>query len=320
MSNAVRLSIIAAVVIAVGTALVLIQPPGATGDTLRAAFDAEFHSRPDGYKGLCEHYDFRFPTPPRQMDSGLMYQACAGGQVDVINAFTSDGRIAAFDLQVLEDDQRFFPPYYAAPLVNAAILEAHPELEAPLRKLGGAIDTAQMQTLNYQVDEQGRKARVVARDFLVEQGLLAADAQPRAADDAATIVVAGKQFTEQEILGEMMALMIECTTDLAVDRRLNLGGTMICFNATRSGDIDVYAEYTGTGLVSILEREVMSDPEAVYDLVSREFRERYGLAWFDPFGFNNSYTLTMRKEHAEKLGIATISDLAAHCREQNAAE
>ncbi len=320
MSNSIRLIIIAGLVVAIGVALVLLQPPGAAEGELQAAFDAEFHTRPDGYKGLCAHYDFAFPTKPRQMDPGLMYQACAKGQVDVINAFTSDGRIAAFNLKVLEDDQRFFPPYYAAPLINAQTLAEHPDLEAVLGKLGGAISTQQMQQLNYQVDEKGRKARDVARAFLVDQGLLAQDAQPRTADGAATIVVAGKQFTEQEILGEMMAQMIECTTDLDVDRRLNLGGTMICFNATRSGDIDVYAEYTGTGLVSILEREVMSDPEAVYELVAREFDEQYGLTWLDPFGFNNSYTLTMRHMHAEELGIATISDLAEHCRELNAAE
>jgi len=284
--------------------------PNASQHKLRPAFDAEFHTRPDGYRGLCEHYGFEFPAEPNQMDPGLMYKAAADGTVDIIDAFATDGRITAYDLFVLKDDKQFFPPYYAAPLVRQETLKRLPALEGTLNKLAGHIDDVTMQRLNCEVDEEGRKAADVARGFLVSKGLIPTDARPRNGN-AGEIAIGGKQFTEQEIVAELMAILIECTTDIAVTRKLNLGGTMICFNALKAGDLDLYCEYTGTGLVNILKEDVISDPKAAYNKVKRIFKDRFGLVWLKPFGFNNTYTLTMRKEHAKALGIETISDLAA---------
>ena len=129
------------------------------------------------------------------------------------------------------------------------------------------------------------------------------------------MTVGGKNFTEQEILGEILATLIEHATDISVTRKLNLGSTMICFNALKAGDLDLYAEYTGTGLVNILKRGVITDPDEAHRVVTGEFRERYDLVWLDPFGFNNTYTLTMRRQLADQLGIATISDLARYVNE-----
>ena len=282
-------------------------------ETLTAAFDAEFHTRPDGYKGLCEHYDLSFPVSPKQMDPGLMYKAAADGAVDVIDAFATDGRIAAYNLLVLEDDKHFFPPYYAAPLVRKETLQKHPKIREILEPLAGKITDEQMQQLNYEVDENGRKAAEVAREFLEDAGLIAPDAS-HGDGSAGAITVGGKQFTEQEILGEIMATLIECNSKMRVKRKLNLGGTVICFNALKSGDLDLYAEYTGTGLVNILDQDVIADPDKGYDAVKTAFDERYGLVWLAPFGFNNTYTLTMRRKQADRLEIQTISDLARYVR------
>lgn len=297
---------------AAGVLLAAARP--AVQGKLLAAFDAEFYTRPDGYQGLCEHYGFRFPAS-RQMDPGLMYKAAADGAVDVINAFSTDGRIDAFELVVLEDDRKFFPPYYAAPLIRRETLEQHPQLENLLNSLAGTLSDATMRRLNYAVDEHGEKASTVARRFLVRQGLISADAKP-ARNPADTVTVGGKQFTEQEILGEMVAALIESHTALRVDRRLNLGGTMICFNAVCAGDVDLYVEYTGTGLVSILERKAIADPDASYAAVNKAFGEKYDLVWLKPFGFDNTYTLTMRRGHADRLGIETISDLADYLQSE----
>jgi osmoprotectant transport system permease protein len=276
---------------------------------MRAAFDAEFLTRPDGYRGLSQHYGFEFAAEPVQMDPGLMYRAVADGAVDVIDGFATDGRIPAYDLAVLEDDKGFFPPYYAAPLVRADTLEQYPAIGKVLNELAGKMSDRAMQQLNYEVDEKGRKARDVATEFLQFHGLIQSGAE--AGDGSAgTVTIGGKQFTEQEILGEMMATLIECSTDLTVRRRLNLGGTMICFNALKAGDLDLYPEYTGTGLMNILKHDIVRDPDEAYDTVKRDFRERFDLVWLKPFGFNNTYTLTMRRQHAEELGIRNISDLA----------
>ena len=129
------------------------------------------------------------------------------------------------------------------------------------------------------------------------------------------ITIGSKHFTEQEILGEILSLLIEEHTDIKVVKKLTLGGTMVCFNALRKGDIDLYPEYTGTGLVNILDREAVKDPDEAYEIVKKQFFEKFDLTWLKPFGFNNAYTLTMRAKHAEALGIKTISDLVHHQNE-----
>ena len=108
------------------------------------------------------------------MDPGLMYKAIAGGDVDLICGFATDGRIPAFNLVMLEDDKQFFPPYYAAPVVRSDTLNKYPELKGILNKLAGKIDNKTMAQLNYEVDEKGRQASDVAREFLQKSGLLAA--------------------------------------------------------------------------------------------------------------------------------------------------
>ncbi len=284
---------------------------GAPSARIRPAFNPEFHTRPDGYRGVTAHYGFSFSSEPKQMDAGLVYKALADGAVDVIDAFATDGRIAAYDLVPLADDKGFFPPYYAAPLVRAEVLAKHPGVGDALSALGGRISNAAMQKLNYAVDEKGEKPEDVARAFLKEQGLLKGEAAVAPAG-AGEITIGGKNFTEQNILGELMALLIEHRTGLKVNRKLNLGGTMVCFTALRAGDLDLYAEYTGTGLVNILKEKVIADPDAAYERVKSEFAKQHNLTWLSPLGFNNTYALAMRRAHAEQLGIKSISDLAKH--------
>lgn len=141
---------------------------------LKPGFDHEFMSRPDGYQPLTEAYGFRFKHEPVELDPGLMYRAIADRRVDVIDGFATDGRIPAFDLVILEDDQGFFPPYYAAPLVRQEVLEAHPEMAEALNRLAGKIDSAAMAQMNYEVDENHRSPREVALEFLRAQGLMPA--------------------------------------------------------------------------------------------------------------------------------------------------
>jgi len=133
---------------------------------LEAGFTAEFAVREDGYPGLRKTYGFGFGRT-RDMDPGLMYQAVAREEVDVICAFATDGRIASYDLQTLEDDKAFFPPYYAAPVVRRDTLADHPEIRAALAPLAGLLDDETMQRLNLEVDEKKREPADVARRFLV---------------------------------------------------------------------------------------------------------------------------------------------------------
>jgi len=125
-----------------------------------------------------------------------------------------------------------------------------------------------------------------------------------------TITVASKDFTEQFILGEMYALLLE-NGGYTVVRKINLGGTPVAQQALLNGEIDVYPEYTGTGLLTVLKLPVMSDPKAVYDKVKSEYESQFKLTWLDPAPMNNTQALAMTKARATELGITTFSDMAA---------
>jgi glycine betaine/choline ABC-type transport system substrate-binding protein len=125
------------------------------------------------------------------------------------------------------------------------------------------------------------------------------------------IRIGSKNFSEQVILGEIAAQGLE-QRGLAVDRRLNLGGTFVCHQALVAGELDLYPEYTGTAFTAILKRKPVSDPAAVRDQVAGEYRRRWKLVWAPPLGFENTFALVMRGEDARRLGIRKISDLAPH--------
>ncbi len=139
--------------------------------------------------------------------------------------------------------------------------------------------------------------------------LLLVLALPAAAQEG-TIVVASKNFEESRLLAEMFAQLVEARTDLAVERRFDLAGTQVCFEALRTGAVDLYPEYTGTGLVSILGAEPAGDPAATLAAVRRAFLARWDLWWLAPLGFENAYEIAVPRRLAEAHGLATISDLA----------
>ncbi|KHD37153.1 ABC transporter permease [Clostridium acetobutylicum] len=124
------------------------------------------------------------------------------------------------------------------------------------------------------------------------------------------IVIGSKNFNEQLILGNMVASLIEHNTDYKVERKLNLGGTSVAFNALKSGNIDMYVEYTGTGLVDIMKKPTISDEKKVYNDVKSFFDKNYNIEWLKPIGFNNTYALAMKKNVASKYNINTVSDLS----------
>ncbi|HEY9448368.1 MAG TPA: glycine betaine ABC transporter substrate-binding protein [Gemmatimonadaceae bacterium] len=134
---------------------------------------------------------------------------------------------------------------------------------------------------------------------------------PRAGESAVArpVVVASKPFGESYLLAEMFAQLLEAR-GLEVERRPGLGATGVAFAALRSGAVDVYPEYTGTGLLAILHEAPSGDAQSVFARVRREFAERYELYWLPPLGFENSYAIAVRSETAERYGLRTLTDLA----------
>lgn len=139
----------------------------------RAGFGFEFLQRADGFPGLAKTYNLRFGQPPKVMDLGLLYRALTDKQVDLVAGNSTDGLITSLDLQALEDDRRYFPPYEAAPIIRKAVLEKHPELRSVLDKLGGKLSNETMRQLNYEVDGKKRDVKQVVQaliktDFRIE--------------------------------------------------------------------------------------------------------------------------------------------------------
>lgn len=139
---------------------------------LRLGVGYEFIERPDGYKGLASKYGFKFAEAPRVMDLGLLYRALQNNQVDIVAGSNTDGLIAALDLVVLEDDQRYFPPYDAVPIVRRETLQRHPEIAGALQRLSGRISAEDMRRMNYAVDGEKKDAAEVIKDFLARRAFL----------------------------------------------------------------------------------------------------------------------------------------------------
>jgi osmoprotectant transport system substrate-binding protein len=126
----------------------------------------------------------------------------------------------------------------------------------------------------------------------------------------AHIVVGSKNFTEQVIIGEILAQQIERQMHVPVERYLNLGGTMLVHEAMVQGSIDLYPEYTGTALMAVLKRPPATDPAAVLAEVRAAYQSRWKLAWLSPLGFNNTFAMMVRGDAARSGNLATLSDAA----------
>jgi osmoprotectant transport system permease protein len=125
----------------------------------------------------------------------------------------------------------------------------------------------------------------------------------------AAVAVGSKDFTEQVLLGEILAQTIEAETGSSVVRRFDLGGNL-AHDALVAGEIDVYVEYTGTALLAILKSKPLKDAAEVYQVVKNEYDRRFNLEWTEPLGFNNTFAILVRREDAQRLGLKTISDAA----------
>lgn len=283
--------------------------PSAYGGKLIAGFTPEFMGRQDGNLGLQNKYGLHIHTIV--ISDAVMYKAAYENQLDVISGYSTDGRLKAYHLVVLDDDKKIFPPYYAAPIIREDALKKFPELEKTLNLLAGKINDSVMTELNYRTDYLHQSPEKVAEDFLQSKSLF----KPPRNGKGGIVRIGSKIFGEQYILADMYSMLIKGYTDYQVSTKTGLGGTKICFDALTNDQIDFYPEYTGTGLLAILQPNVktvdslITDKNKTYNYVGREFETKYQIKWLKPIGFNNAYALMMRENQARDLNIKTISDL-----------
>lgn len=283
---------------------------------LIAGFNAEFIERADGFAGLDSLYDL--PMEIKEMEISLMYQALYEGDVDVIDGFSTDGRIEQYNLKSLIDDQNYFPPYYAVPLVNGKSLSTYPEIREALNVLEGVITDSVMTSLNYLVDAEKKELKEVAHSFLKSINIYAdPDAGSATNPD---LIIGSKAFTENYLLAHLFAQLIENKTTLKTKLQLGFGGTKLVFDALRYGEIDLYPEYTGTAYLVLLNKKpedtnAFNNPDSVFHEVQNGLLDAYNIGVMHPLGFNNTFALMMRRDHADSLDLQSISDLADYLKE-----
>lgn len=150
--------------------------------------------------------------------------------------------------------------------------------------------------------------------FLTAALILSACTPSPSADSAGTVIVGSKDFTEQFIVAEMYAQLLE-NEGFTVERKLNLGGTPIAHEAMMNGDIDLYPEYTSTGLLTMLKLDPIQDAQEIYTTVKNGYEQQYNLTWLTPSPFNDTQALAMTKEVAAQYGIQTYTDLSQKASE-----
>lgn len=296
------------VLLCLAVTVALLWPEGEE-NSFRAGFPSEFIKREDGLPGLLAHYEMEMPF--EELEIGLMYQALANGDVDVISGLSTDGRIRAYNLRVLRDDRGYFPPYHAAAVLRAEAIQLHPQLLSTINFLADRLSDSTMAQLNYQVDEEKRAPRDVAEAFLRKEGF----ALQNSPSGKEAVVIGSKAFTENFILAELYGLLLEREAGIPVEMRQGFGGTKLLYDALKAGEVGLYPEYSGTALLVLLQADkatvdrLGNDAGAVFGFVKEQMQQRDGLHWSEPLGFNNTFALMMREEMAAKHGIRTITDL-----------
>ncbi|MBK1988030.1 ABC transporter permease subunit [Sphaerospermopsis aphanizomenoides BCCUSP55] len=149
---------------------------------------------------------------------------------------------------------------------------------------------------------------------LIIAGLIAFNFQ----QTPATITIGSKNFTEQVILGEILAQQIESHTRLKVERQFNLGGTFICHEAVKAGKIAGYVEYTGTAFTAVLKEKPITEPQVVYEKTKQAYQDKYKLKVMQPLGFENTFAMIIRGEDAKKWQVKTLSEIAKYTPQMQA--
>ena len=138
---------------------------------IKAGFTLEFSDREDGYLGIQKKYGIRFPNVAT-MEPKLRYAALQRGDINLVDAYSTDSELRQYNLVVLEDDQKLFPPYQGAPLLRKETADAYPQLSEILNQLAGRITDNEMRQMNYEVNVNGARPEQVASDYLQKAGLL----------------------------------------------------------------------------------------------------------------------------------------------------
>ncbi|MCY6485001.1 ABC transporter permease subunit [Clostridium aestuarii] len=226
---------------------------------------------------------------------GLGYMVFTGVQT-VNNNMVLAGAIPACILALIMD-------FIIGKIENAVVPEG-------IKSKSARVNSTKIKRRSFRRRGNGFKKTAIATSVILCIVMFTGIAATENISSKDTIVIGSKNYNEQLILGNVLAVLIEENTDLKVEKKLNLGGSSVTWEALKSGDLDMYIDYTGTGFVSIMKRDSINDAEKVYEIVKDYFNKEYDVSWLKPLGFNNTYALAVRKDTVEKYNIETFSDIA----------
>ena len=260
-----------------------------TNPDTKLCVDSEGGFREDVLPVIKDTYGLEF-TNTQQLGYELIPPAVKDGQCDVGIVYSTAGLITKNDLKVLDDDKKAFGAYTPAPTIKTSNLSKYPTLQEDLQALTDALETDAITELNARVDVDKEAAETVAEDFLKENGII---------EDAPTgsgkgsIIVGSKLDTEAQLLGLMMIQTLE-NKGYEVTNKTKTGNTDITRTALLNGDIDIYWEFTSSGL-NIVKQTPIGDPQAAYDKV-KELDAANGITWLASADMNDTYALAVRSE------------------------
>lgn len=284
-----------------------VEEPGIPAGQVKFAADYAFLEDKAGLPALEEMYGFQFDEV-YGMALGLTHEALWAGDVDAAKGFATDAKIKELSLVSLEDDRGFFPVFYSAPVIREEILEQYPEIDEIMSEIAVHLDNETMINLNYLVDIKRLDPDDVARDWLLETGLVSGTPSEPVNEDP--VIIGLKESTEQKILGCIAVTALEYAS-IPVVKYFPLVGDPDYRSKILKGTIHLYWEHTGNAWSDIYgDEEIFMDPEKVYGHIAA-IDAGAGLVWLDFAPFNNTCAIMMRLKDAEALDITTISQLAA---------
>jgi osmoprotectant transport system permease protein len=240
------------------------------------------------------------------INESLSFAAVTSGNIDVNECYTTDPAIVVDNFVLLTDPKNAFPPYNPAPIIRDSTLAKSSDIQTTLDGLETHLTTASQTALIKQVSIDHMDVPTVAKDFLQAQGLLSSPSNTGA---GISLTIGSKNDPDGQLLAEMYSLLL-ANQGFNVTTKLALGQTPVLNAAIKSGQIDIYPEFTGTAL-SINNLQNTTDPQTAYTTVKTYYEQQFHITWLAAaFSLNDSYGYCTSKSNANKYHLASIGDLA----------
>ncbi|MGO8949865.1 MAG: glycine betaine ABC transporter substrate-binding protein [Ktedonobacterales bacterium] len=273
-----------------------------TSSTLRLGLQQDALSI---YQAVDTAYGLKWKSTT-YIDESLSFAAVTSGSIDINECYTTDPSILVDNFVLLTDTKNAFPPYNPAPIVRDSTLAKSPVIATTLNGLESHLNTAEQTGLIQKVSVDHDTVLSVAQAFLQSQGLLSS---PSKAGAGINLKIGSKNDPDGQLLAEMYSLLL-ANQGFNVTTELALGQTPVLSAAIQSGAIDMYPEFTGTGL-SIGSLPNTTNPQTAYNEVSTYYQQKYNITWLAAaFNLNDSYGYCTSKANASKYHLSTIADLA----------